>query len=692
MDITKIGERIKERRRALNMTQKDLADAMHISDSLISKWETGESLPSLEYFAPLSEALKISESQLMGIESEKSADGEKAEQKPDTKKKIKAFWNKHRKPLLISIIGAASALFILAVSLLSAFVFAPLADKNTYLANKEKYLAAIDNGIDRYLELGYFNIRMTTEVDGDEDKNPSILQGYVDENGKAVYYNSETREIVKDGVKTFTNKSGQRGYEQPESIKTTSDLLEALLESWGDDDDLLDIEEYVIYMRKESYGYYIEFSEKYLLDDLKPSEAKNIKFNEKIKGKAVMDGNKLKSVTMTVKFRNTKENENFTIVNKIEFLQQKPIIEHKSYVKTVSTKFVSGEGFLELLGAKSVKETTRTNTQSALIDQSIRYSDGYLFSLESSDNSVTFYDLDTLRIKDKIVFPYGTIKAVTVYGDAIWFATDAALYRNDMPSKTTTKKLDFSYGTPYFNGKYFWCNDKSGESTFAFVYDIEKDETVATLYTAVEYVDLDGMIYYQNGLELSLRIYGSNKTISGRIVFKEEDGYIYTYNYPTDNEVYIYKSGEYQGMVNFPIYFPRSDMIIAKGYCYNVGSSALYNYGGKVAVTFPQVALNSNGSYGYSIYDVKILGIWEDVLLVNLIRKSGDSLSTHNLIGFYRIGEWDAPVACAAFDKQIDTVKAVSYGDVGFCVAGYYENRTSGQYTAYSEYWVRTRK
>ena len=48
MEITKIGERIKERRKELNLTQKDLAEGMHISDRLVSKWEVGESVPSLE--------------------------------------------------------------------------------------------------------------------------------------------------------------------------------------------------------------------------------------------------------------------------------------------------------------------------------------------------------------------------------------------------------------------------------------------------------------------------------------------------------------------------------------------------------------------------------------------------------------------------------------------------------------------
>ena len=37
MEISKICERIKERRKELNLTQKELADAMHVSNQLVSK-------------------------------------------------------------------------------------------------------------------------------------------------------------------------------------------------------------------------------------------------------------------------------------------------------------------------------------------------------------------------------------------------------------------------------------------------------------------------------------------------------------------------------------------------------------------------------------------------------------------------------------------------------------------------------
>lgn len=41
MDQIKIGKFIAETRKALNMTQKQLAGALSISDKTVSKWECG---------------------------------------------------------------------------------------------------------------------------------------------------------------------------------------------------------------------------------------------------------------------------------------------------------------------------------------------------------------------------------------------------------------------------------------------------------------------------------------------------------------------------------------------------------------------------------------------------------------------------------------------------------------------------
>ena len=44
MDNVKTGAFIKECRKEKNMTQKELADLLHVTDRAVSKWERGGSL------------------------------------------------------------------------------------------------------------------------------------------------------------------------------------------------------------------------------------------------------------------------------------------------------------------------------------------------------------------------------------------------------------------------------------------------------------------------------------------------------------------------------------------------------------------------------------------------------------------------------------------------------------------------
>lgn len=68
MDQVKIGSFIAQCRKEKNMTQRQLADILGISDKAISKWETGRGLPEAGCMAPLCEALGISVNELLGGE------------------------------------------------------------------------------------------------------------------------------------------------------------------------------------------------------------------------------------------------------------------------------------------------------------------------------------------------------------------------------------------------------------------------------------------------------------------------------------------------------------------------------------------------------------------------------------------------------------------------------------------------
>lgn len=65
MDQIKIGKFIAETRKAQNMTQKQIADVLSISDKTISKWECGKGLPEVSLMLPLCDALHITVNYLL---------------------------------------------------------------------------------------------------------------------------------------------------------------------------------------------------------------------------------------------------------------------------------------------------------------------------------------------------------------------------------------------------------------------------------------------------------------------------------------------------------------------------------------------------------------------------------------------------------------------------------------------------
>lgn len=70
MDNVKIGAFIAQLRKAKNMTQKDLAEKLNITDKAVSKWERGMSLPDITILPDLSGILDITVTELLNGEKE----------------------------------------------------------------------------------------------------------------------------------------------------------------------------------------------------------------------------------------------------------------------------------------------------------------------------------------------------------------------------------------------------------------------------------------------------------------------------------------------------------------------------------------------------------------------------------------------------------------------------------------------
>ena len=54
MDITKIANIIKTKRKELGLTQEELASKLYITEKAISRWETARGTPDISLLIPLS--------------------------------------------------------------------------------------------------------------------------------------------------------------------------------------------------------------------------------------------------------------------------------------------------------------------------------------------------------------------------------------------------------------------------------------------------------------------------------------------------------------------------------------------------------------------------------------------------------------------------------------------------------------
>lgn len=109
MDIDKISELIRIKRKERNLTQEDLANKIGVTEKAISRWETGRGTPDISLLIPLSKELKIDVSELLNGEENKriSKDIETLIEYEENSKKIR-----NKKPFIISIALYIFVLFL----------------------------------------------------------------------------------------------------------------------------------------------------------------------------------------------------------------------------------------------------------------------------------------------------------------------------------------------------------------------------------------------------------------------------------------------------------------------------------------------------------------------------------------------------------------------------------------------------
>ena len=121
MDQIKIGQFIKACRKEKNLTQREVAERLCISEKTVSKWETGNGLPEVSLMLPLCELLGISVNELLSGELlDEKRYFEKAEQ--NIMSLIQEKTEAKKKLIIAVIVGVITLLAGLTIVLLAGLL------------------------------------------------------------------------------------------------------------------------------------------------------------------------------------------------------------------------------------------------------------------------------------------------------------------------------------------------------------------------------------------------------------------------------------------------------------------------------------------------------------------------------------------------------------------------------------------
>ena len=124
MEPTRIGRFIAERRKALGLTQRQLAEQLSVSDKAVSKWETGRGLPDVLLMPPLCAALGITVNDLLS--GERVGEGDYRKKAEENMMELMRENAENRQRLLQSIAcGGVTVVAVCALVALAAFLPLP---------------------------------------------------------------------------------------------------------------------------------------------------------------------------------------------------------------------------------------------------------------------------------------------------------------------------------------------------------------------------------------------------------------------------------------------------------------------------------------------------------------------------------------------------------------------------------------
>lgn len=128
MNQIQIGKFIADTRKSQKLTQRQLADALSISDKTISKWECGKGLPEVSLMLPLCDALHITVNDLLSGEKLSEVNYKKKAEE-NMMELIKENAENKKRMLLSVVCGIITIIAVCSLIIIAAYIEMPTVAK-----------------------------------------------------------------------------------------------------------------------------------------------------------------------------------------------------------------------------------------------------------------------------------------------------------------------------------------------------------------------------------------------------------------------------------------------------------------------------------------------------------------------------------------------------------------------------------
>ena len=200
MDREMLGRFIAQRRKELNLTQRELAEALHVTDKAVSKWERGAGCPDISLLEPLAEALELSVDQLLTYQT--APEEPEAAAEPVTSQAVQAVLDltlaeRRARRMRRWIVGLAVPLVLIVLTVL--YTILQNAQMNGRLFINESSTSP-DGSITVVTYAGSFgnpSVKVTKPADmqrrwGDGSVNAGMGESYPDTKITGLYWSSDS--------------------------------------------------------------------------------------------------------------------------------------------------------------------------------------------------------------------------------------------------------------------------------------------------------------------------------------------------------------------------------------------------------------------------------------------------------------------------------------------------------------------